>query len=69
MSQQSVGSNRLTWIDDVRGLCMFFVIISHYNAVGVPVFRHIFAPLFLVCFFFVSGYLFKGGGFLESLKK
>lgn len=48
---------------------MFFVIISHNKSVEVPIISHIYQPFFLVCFFFVSGYLFKGSDFLDSIRK
>ena len=65
----SVKPERLIWLDDVRGLCMFFVIISHCHTVEVPILRHIYPPVYLCAFFLVSGYLFRGGEFKDSIRK
>ena len=65
----SVKPERLIWLDGVRGLCMFFVIISHCHTVEVPIVRHIYPPVYLCAFFLVSGYLFRGGEFKDSIRK
>ena len=57
----SVKPERLIWLDGVRGLCMFFVIISHCHTVEVPVLRHIYPPVYLCAFFSCVGvFIYKG---------
>lgn len=48
---------RITWIDNCRGLCLILVIIHHTGLIDVW-FLKFYLPIFLTCFFFISGYLF-----------
>lgn len=48
---------RITWIDNCRGLCLILVIIHHTGLTDVW-FLKFYLPIFLTCFFFISGYLF-----------
>ena len=51
---------RVTWIDAMRGVCMFMVILYHS---GAPVeYDKFLIPFFLSGFFFLSGYLFYTPG-------
>ncbi len=50
-------NNRIQWIDNARGICMLFVIMSHTNYTP-EIYAHFFSPFFLSVFFLVSGYLF-----------
>ena len=62
-------SGRINWVDVSRGLAFMVVIYCH-----LPMSDHrvmaFFSPVFLSIFFFVSGYLFKGGrSFAEVLEQ
>lgn len=49
--------NRITWIDYMKGIAIFFVVLSHSE--GVPKWlEYSFRAIFLTSFFFASGYLF-----------
>ena len=50
------GSARIGWIDSMRGICMFLVILHHSGAPWE--YNKFLAPFFLSGFFFLSGYLF-----------
>lgn len=57
---------RLGWIDIVRGICIYSVVLSH--TLNVPIFyRSIFEPFFLTGFFFLSGVVFKPNSIGKSL--
>lgn len=47
---------RLTYVDDFKGWCMFFVILSHCRATSE--WMAFLQPFFLTGFFFISGYFF-----------
>lgn len=47
---------RLEWIDMMRGICMFLVILHHSGA--PELYQRFLSPFFLSGFFFISGYLF-----------
>ncbi len=51
-------NNRITWIDIAKGICIFLVIISHFDLCP-PSFRNFFLPFFLTGFFLLSGYVYK----------
>lgn len=59
---------RLVWIDCVKGLCMFMVIISHISF-SPEFLRKIYSPWFLTGFFFCTGYLYKDEYFKSFLGK
>lgn len=61
--------NRIKWLDSVRGLCMFAVFLSHLSSVHCPYYSYIYAPFFLVLFFFISGLLYKKDSLIQSLKR
>lgn len=54
------GSARIGWIDSMRGICMFLVILHHSGAPWE--YNKFLAPFFLSGFFFLSGYLFYSPG-------
>ena len=51
--------NRILWIDYIKGICMFLVVMSHIP--WPEEYRLFFSPIFLTGFFFASGYTFKNG--------
>lgn len=51
-----IGKQRLGWIDMMRGICMFLVILHHSGAPDL--YQRFLSPFFLSGFFFISGYLF-----------
>ena len=55
---------RIKWIDNARGICMFCVLLAHSN-VDHPILHTLYTPWFLTLFFFISGYLFS----IRSLKE
>ena len=60
---------RVKWLDSSRGLCFLAVIYNHIEFSDPDVMAFL-SPFFLTVFFFVSGYLFKGGkGFLEVFEQ
>lgn len=60
---------RVTWIDNVKFICIFFVMVSHLEC-PPRIFRLFFDPFFLTAFFFVSGYVYKDcSSFKELIKK
>lgn len=48
---------RFLWLDLLKGLCMFFVVMSHSNP--PLLYAWLYTPLFLSGFFFASGYTFS----------
>lgn len=50
---------RQYWADWLRGACMFMVILSHFSLTKQTHYSWFYSPVFLVGFFFVSGYFFK----------
>lgn len=49
---------RIKWIDNARGLCIFCVLLAHCNA-DHTILHQLYTPWFLVLFFFISGFLYK----------
>lgn len=48
---------RLSWIDIIKGICMFLIVVSH---AGSPeIYTRFYTPVFLTSFFFVAGYTFN----------
>lgn len=52
-----ISKYRLLWIDYIKGICMFIVILSHISKNDI--FNNLFYQWFLVGFFFVAGYTFS----------
>ena len=50
-------NKRITWIDSCRGICLILVII-HHTCLSDVWFLKLYLPIFLTCFFFISGFLF-----------
>lgn len=50
-------TNRIEWIDKMRGICMLLVILHHSGAPDE--YQKFLSPFFLSGFFFISGYLFE----------
>lgn len=63
-----VTSNRLKWLDMVKGICVFSVLLAHCG-IEHNYLQLVYTPFFLVLFFFISGYLFKEKGVKISLRK
>lgn len=60
-------NKRINWVDVSRGLAFLMVIYYHLPMMDSGV-MNFFQPVFLTTFFFISGYLFKGGNhFLRFL--
>lgn len=51
-------TKRVAWIDNVKFICIFFVMVSHLDCTP-RIFRVFFEPFFLAAFYFVSGYVYK----------
>lgn len=49
---------RVEWVDNIKFICIFFVMISHLECTP-DILTHFFEPFFLTAFFFVSGYVYK----------
>ena len=49
---------RILWIDNIRGVLFFFVMIYH-TFLSPSYFRAVYIPVFLTGFFFLSGYLYR----------
>ena len=58
---------RIEWIDQLRGLLFLFVIICH-SRLAPPFLKHLYEPIFLTCFFFLSGYLYKDKDIATKMK-
>lgn len=59
---------RIEWIDFGKGICILFVIISHFSCCPYKM-RIFFSPFFLSFFFFLSGYNFKCDNFKPMIIK
>lgn len=55
---QTTNKVRLIWIDIIKGLCMFFIVMSHSKP--PLLYTWFYTPFFLSGFFFVSGFTFSG---------
>ena len=53
-----IKQQRIGWVDTVRGIAIFNVLISH-QGLSIPLFTQFYAPFYMPVFFIVSGYLFK----------
>lgn len=60
--------NRIVWIDTMRGICSFCVLLAHSGCCPSLFFK-IYTPFFLVTFFFLSGYCHKQRQFLDSVNR
>ena len=58
MQELKKNVQRIEWVDNLKCICIIFVLISHMEYVPI-VFQCIFKPVFLTTFFFLSGYVFK----------
>lgn len=54
----SAKSNRLIWLDVIRGMCAIFIVLSHFPSSPL-IYKIFYAPIMIPAFFFVSGYLSK----------
>lgn len=50
-------SERIQWIDNAKGICMFLVIVVHSGYMP-ELYKFFLEPFFLAAFFFISGFLF-----------
>jgi len=58
MKGQDVGRNkRLLWLDLIKGVSMFFIIMSHAHPYAV--YARFYTPFYLCAFFFSSGFTFS----------
>lgn len=64
-------NERIYWIDAVKFICLFFVMLSHLEFCTIAnELRQFYLPFYLSGFFFASGYTFKyREGFSNHLKK
>ena len=60
--------DRVTWIDDVRGLCVFCVLLAH-TGIQHPYLYKLYTPFFLTTFFFISGFLYKNTNLKNDILK
>lgn len=60
--------NRITWLDDTRGLCVFCVLLAHSGIVHTYLYKT-YTPFFLTGFFFISGFLYKNINFKQDILK
>lgn len=60
--------NRISWIDYMKGIAMFLVVLSHSEGLPTLV-EYYFRPFFLTSFFFASGYLFHDPSKPFNIKK
>lgn len=67
MAQAVTQKNRIEWIDQFRGILFLFVIICH-SRLAPPYMKHLYEPIFLTGFFFLSGYLYKDKDITTKLK-
>lgn len=49
---------RIKWIDNARGICMFCVLLAHSN-VDHPILHTLYTPWFLTLFFLFQGICFR----------
>lgn len=63
-----MAKERIKWIDDVRGVCVFCVLLAHCN-ISHPFLYKIYTPWFLTTFFFISGFLYKNETFKKDVKR
>lgn len=61
-----MNKTRVEWIDNIKFICIFFVMISHLECTP-KVLANFFEPFFLTAFFFVSGYVYKNQNKLSVL--
>ena len=54
----SMNNNRIHWIDIVRGICIFCVVLTHVETCPDS-FRWFFSPHYMPMFFFLSGVVYK----------
>lgn len=67
MAQEIVPQKRIEWIDQLRGILFLFVIICH-SRLAPPFLKHLYEPIFLTGFFFLSGYLYKDKDIAAKMK-
>ena len=67
MAQEIVPQKRIEWIDQLRGILFLFVIICH-SRLAPPFLKHLYEPIFLTGFFFLSGYLYKDKDYVGYLR-
>ena len=53
-----MNNNRIQWIDIVRGICIFCVVLTHVETCP-DTFRWFFSPYYMPMFFFLSGVVYK----------
>lgn len=62
------GNNRVQWVDSAKGLCIIFVVVSHFGVNGHllgPFYQYFFLPLF----FFLSGFVYKETDSISFIKR
>lgn len=51
-------SSRIVWIDNMKAVCIFFVMLSHLECSrGIP--EEVYTPFFLTGFLFTAGYVYR----------
>lgn len=59
---------RIRWIDNAKGICVFCVLLAHCK-LHHPYIQMVYTPFFLTMFFFLSGYLYRCRTFKEDIFK
>jgi fucose 4-O-acetylase-like acetyltransferase len=59
----SIQSNRISWVDWVKALSIFFVVVGH---VGPRLFLPFVYAFHVPAFFVISGYLYKKSWWLQT---
>lgn len=56
----NINNSNLGWIDNMKVICMVLIYLNHseiYCNLYIDSIRNIYLPVFVLAFFFVSGYL------------
>lgn len=62
------GKKRVQWVDSAKGLCILFVVVSHFGVNGhilCPFYQYFFLPLF----FLLSGFVYKETDTISFIKR
>lgn len=68
-NDSSVSTQRVQWLDSIRGVSFLIVIYIHCTFFDSMPLRNYLMPVMLTSFFFVCGYLHKDVGFAKFLEQ
>lgn len=68
-NDSSVNTQRVQWLDSIRGVSFLIVIYVHCTFFDSMALRNYLMPVMLTSFFFVSGYLHKDVSFAKFLEQ